>query len=137
MIQLEHDYQGQDYNINIKGINPSPLNLTGIYVGSYLQSVSKNLALGVEALYQRPTPQNSELALSYLAKYTSTEKNCSGSGGSRGSSSGGRVADAPTPSKKNRHRMSETVLLVGIVQFFHSVSTLTLSVLIANRRHPL
>ncbi|KAF8910941.1 eukaryotic porin-domain-containing protein [Gymnopilus junonius] len=75
MIQLEHDYQGQDYNANIKAINPSPVNLTGIYVGSYLQSFTKNLALGVEALYQRPTPQNSELALSYLAKYTSTDKN--------------------------------------------------------------
>ncbi|KDR81622.1 hypothetical protein GALMADRAFT_239683 [Galerina marginata CBS 339.88] len=75
MIQLEHDYHGQDFSANLKAVNPSPINLTGIYIASYLQSVSKNLAFGVEGLYQRPTPQTSELALSYLAKLTSTDKN--------------------------------------------------------------
>lgn len=74
MIQLEHDYSGQDFNANIKAINPSPSNLTGVYIGSYLQSVSKNLAIGLEGLYQRPTPQTSDLAISYLAKLTSTDK---------------------------------------------------------------
>ncbi|KAF4614769.1 hypothetical protein D9613_003067 [Agrocybe pediades] len=74
MIQLEHDYSGQDFNANIKAINPSPINLTGVYIGSYLQSVSKNLAIGLEGLYQRPTPQTSDLTVSYLAKLTSTDK---------------------------------------------------------------
>lgn len=75
MIQLEHDYQGSDFSANMKAVNPSPTNLTGIYIGSYLQSVTKNLAVGFETLYQRPTPQNSELTASYLAKLTGTDKN--------------------------------------------------------------
>ncbi|KAJ7063321.1 eukaryotic porin/Tom40 [Mycena amicta] len=75
MIQLEHDYQGADFSLNAKAINPSPTDGTGIYVGSYLQSLTKNLALGVEGIFQRPTPGVSELALAYLAKITSTDKN--------------------------------------------------------------
>ncbi|KAG1753469.1 eukaryotic porin-domain-containing protein [Suillus lakei] len=75
MIQLEHDYQGQDYSLNAKAVNPWPADLTGIYIGNYLQSVTKNLALGVETLYQRPTPDMSEFTTSYLAKVTSDDKN--------------------------------------------------------------
>jgi mitochondrial import receptor subunit TOM40 len=75
MIQLEHDYHGQDFTVNVKAVNPSPANLTGIYIGSYLQSITKNLAIGFESLYQHPTPQNSEIATSYLAKLTSSDKN--------------------------------------------------------------
>jgi len=74
MIQLEQDYQGQDYALNLKAMNPSPLDLTGMYIGSYLQSVTKNLALGAEVLFQRPTPDMSEATTSYLAKYTSSDK---------------------------------------------------------------
>lgn len=74
MIQLEHDYQGQDFSLNAKAINPWPVDLTGIYMGSYLQSLTKNLALGVETLYQRPSPEEGELSTSYLAKYTSNDK---------------------------------------------------------------
>jgi mitochondrial import receptor subunit TOM40 len=75
MIQIEHDYQGRDFHVNLKGINPSPADFSGVYIGSYLQSVTKNLALGAEGLWQRPNPQVSELSASYLAKYTSSEKN--------------------------------------------------------------
>ncbi|KAJ7632633.1 eukaryotic porin-domain-containing protein [Roridomyces roridus] len=74
MIQLEHDYQGQDYSINGKAMNPSPTDGTGIYVGSYLQSITKNIALGVETIFQRPTPDVSEISSSYLAKITSSDK---------------------------------------------------------------
>jgi len=74
MVQLEHDYQGQDYSLNAKAVNPWPTDLTGIYIGSYLQSFTKNIALGVEALFQRPTPDVAELSTSYLAKFTSTDK---------------------------------------------------------------
>lgn len=74
MIQLEHDFQGSDFSANFKAINPSPRDLTGIYVGSYLQSVTKNLAVGVETLYQRPTPQQGEASTSYLAKLTGTDR---------------------------------------------------------------
>lgn len=75
MIQLEQDYQGADFSANLKAINPSPVDLTGIYVGNYLQSLSKNIALGFETLYQRPTPDMSESTTSYLAKYTSNDRN--------------------------------------------------------------
>jgi mitochondrial import receptor subunit TOM40 len=75
MIQLEHDYQGQDYSLNAKAVNPWPTDLTGIFIGNYLQSFTKNLALGAEFLYQRPTPGMSEISASYLAKLTSTDKN--------------------------------------------------------------
>jgi len=74
MIQLEHDYQGSDFSANFKAINPSPTDLTGIYIGNYLQSVTKTIAIGFESLYQRPDPVMSEVSTSYLAKYTSSDK---------------------------------------------------------------
>jgi mitochondrial import receptor subunit TOM40 len=74
MLQVEHDYQGIDYSINGKAVNIWPTDLTGIYVGSYLQSLTKNLALGFEGIYQRPTPDMAELTASWLAKYTSDKK---------------------------------------------------------------
>ena len=73
MIQLEHDYSGSDYTLNAKAINPSPLDGSGIYVGSYLQSVSKNLALGIETLYQRAALDQAEMSSSYLAKLTGSD----------------------------------------------------------------
>ena len=73
MIQLEHDYSGLDYTLNGKVINPSPLDGSGIYVGSYLQSVSKNLALGIETLYQRAAADQTEVSSSYLAKLTGSD----------------------------------------------------------------
>ncbi|KAF9227893.1 hypothetical protein BS17DRAFT_693432 [Gyrodon lividus] len=75
MLQLEQDYQGRDYSLNLKAVNPSPTDLTGIYIGSYFQSFTKNLALGFETLHQRQTPEMTEFATSYLAKYTSTDRN--------------------------------------------------------------
>lgn len=73
MIQLEHDYTGLDYTLNGKVINPSPLDGSGIYVGSYLQSVTKNLALGIETLYQRAALDQAEVSSSYLAKLTGSD----------------------------------------------------------------
>ncbi|KAI0006040.1 eukaryotic porin-domain-containing protein [Russula compacta] len=73
MIQLEHDYSGQDYSLNAKVINPSPLDGSGIYVGSYLQSVSKNLAMGIETLYQRAALDQAEMSSSYLAKLAGSD----------------------------------------------------------------
>jgi mitochondrial import receptor subunit TOM40 len=74
MIQLEHDYLGRDYSINFKAINPSPTNFTGVFMGGYLQSITKNLALGLETLCQRPTPQNPEISTALHAKLTSEDK---------------------------------------------------------------
>ncbi|KZV80308.1 hypothetical protein EXIGLDRAFT_704122 [Exidia glandulosa HHB12029] len=74
VLQLEHDYQGRDYCLNARAINPSPTDLSGVYMASYIQSVTKNAALGVEALYQRPQPGQDDLNISYLLKYTSSTR---------------------------------------------------------------
>ena len=72
MLQLDGDYSGKDFSASLKGINPSVLDggLNGVLVGSYLQSVTPSLALGVEALWQRMAmSQGPETMLSYHAKY--------------------------------------------------------------------
>ncbi|TIA86643.1 hypothetical protein E3P99_03630 [Wallemia hederae] len=74
MIQLEHDYQGLDYSINGKAMNPSLIDGTGIYIGSYLQSLTPNIALGFETLLQRPQPGISESLTSYLVRLSGTNK---------------------------------------------------------------
>lgn len=70
MVQLEHDHIGRDYSVNLKALNPSLADSTGVYVGSYLQSITRSLALGIEAIWQRPEPGVEDAALSYLVKYT-------------------------------------------------------------------
>ena len=74
MIQIDHDYLGQDYSVNVKTVNPSPSNFTGVFMGSYLQSITKNLAVGFETLYQRPAPQGPEMSTVLHAKLTATDK---------------------------------------------------------------
>jgi hypothetical protein len=74
MMQLEQDYQGLDFSANARAINPSPVDGSGVYIGNYLQSVTRNLAFGVEALYQRPTADMAELSNSLLARYASTDR---------------------------------------------------------------
>lgn len=80
---MEHDYTGSDFSVNVKAVNPDPTDLSGIYIGNYLQSVTKNLAVGIETLYQRTgfggpmglgPPGQREISSSYLAKYTGTRK---------------------------------------------------------------
>lgn len=79
MIHFEHDYAGRDYSLNAKAINPSPIDATGIYFASYLQSVTKNLALGYEMLMQRPSEDLTDISSSWLARYTSADKSWIGS----------------------------------------------------------
>jgi len=74
-IQIDHDYTARDYSVNLKCINPWPADLTGIVVGNYLQSLTKNIAIGFESFYQRVTPGMADHSTSYLAKFTGTEKN--------------------------------------------------------------
>lgn len=74
MLQLEHDVTGQDYSLNLKALNPSPVDGSGIFVGSYLQSITKNLAVGTEMVMSRGVPVEVPIAPSYIAKYTSTDK---------------------------------------------------------------
>lgn len=72
MAQFEHEYNGDDFNASLKMLNPSFLEggMTGIYIGSYLQSITPRLALGMETLWQRPAlTQGPECAVSYCARY--------------------------------------------------------------------
>ncbi len=72
LLQIDNDYAGSDFSASVKAFNPSLLEggLTGIYIGSYLQSVTPNLALGLEAMWQRSSLNTRpETAISYCAKY--------------------------------------------------------------------
>lgn len=76
MLSLDNDYTGQDFSASLKSINPSIIEggLTGIFVGSYLQSITPRLALGLEAMWQRPALNTGpETALSYCAKYKGSD----------------------------------------------------------------
>lgn len=76
MIQMEHDYLGQDYSVNVKALNPSPVNLSGIFMANYLQSLTKNFALGGEVLLSKGGPPGAPpFTSSYMAKYTGSAKN--------------------------------------------------------------
>lgn len=74
MIQLEQDYQANDFSVNLKTLNPNFLNgFSGVAVGSLLQSLTPKLAVGLEAMYSKqagPTPPDS--AVSYVARYNNT-----------------------------------------------------------------
>ncbi|KAL2007202.1 hypothetical protein VTN00DRAFT_8640 [Thermoascus crustaceus] len=72
LLQIDNDYTGSDFSASLKAFNPSFLEggLTGIFVGSYLQSITPGLALGFEALWQRQgLNSRPEAALSYCARY--------------------------------------------------------------------
>ena len=71
-VSLEQDYTGNDFTAQLKSINPSVLEggLTGMFIGSYLQSVTPRLALGLEGVYQKPGgDMGPEAAVSYAARY--------------------------------------------------------------------
>jgi mitochondrial import receptor subunit TOM40 len=72
MTSIEHEYTGDDFTSSLKMLNPSYLEggLTGIYILSHLQSITKSLSLGVEAVWQRAAlSQPPESAASYCARY--------------------------------------------------------------------
>lgn len=74
VVQLEHSILGRDYALDFKTFNISPIDFSGMYQASYLQSVTKNLALGSELMLQRSAPGTEDAAMSYLAKYTGSNK---------------------------------------------------------------
>lgn len=77
MCQLEHDYQGYDYSINLKALNPSFLqgSFTGVAVGSLLQSVTPKLAVGLETVYSAPQPGfPADAVISYVGRYNNDNK---------------------------------------------------------------
>ncbi|KAI8324272.1 hypothetical protein GQ54DRAFT_316266 [Martensiomyces pterosporus] len=69
MLQLESEYTGSDYTANIKAINPSPVDGTGIYLANYLQSITHKLSVGAELLYQCPMPKVQETGISFALRY--------------------------------------------------------------------
>ena len=76
MGQFEVDHTGSDYHLNLKAMNPSIIDgpLTGIFVGSYMQSITSRLALGLETMYQRPSGGDPPTAImAYAARYKTPE----------------------------------------------------------------
>jgi len=76
MAQFEQEYTGSDFAASLKCINPSYLEggLTGIFLGSYMQSITPKLALGMEGIWQRGgLTQPPDTAMTYCAKYKSDD----------------------------------------------------------------
>ncbi len=72
MASFEHEYTGSDFTASLKMLNPSYMEggLTGIFIGSYMQAVTKKLSLGMEGMWQRAaTSQPPDALVSYCAKY--------------------------------------------------------------------
>ncbi|OAJ44581.1 hypothetical protein, variant [Batrachochytrium dendrobatidis JEL423] len=85
MIQLEHDHHDLDWSLNAKCSNANLIDsrpswstkpestfetsITGTYTLSYLQSISKSIALGAELTYQRPTPDLEDPSLAFAFRY--------------------------------------------------------------------
>lgn len=72
VVQIDQDYTGKDFSASVKAINPSMLDggLTGVFIGSYLQSITPGLALGMEAVWQRAAMNmGPEAVVSYAARY--------------------------------------------------------------------
>ncbi|KAK5122053.1 hypothetical protein LTR85_004299 [Meristemomyces frigidus] len=79
-VSLEQDYTGDDFTASLKSISPSVLEggLTGMFIGSYLQSVTPRLSVGMEGVLQRPGGgQGPEAAISYAARYKGEDWNAS------------------------------------------------------------
>lgn len=76
MMQIDQEFMGRDFSASLKTINPSILEggVTGVFMGSYFQSVTPSLALGLEAMWSRASTQmGPESTISYAAKYKTTE----------------------------------------------------------------
>lgn len=81
MVQLDNDMTGKDFTASLKAINPSILEggLTGIFIGSYLQSLTPSLAVGLESVWQRTALNTGpDTALSYVARYKGSDWIASG-----------------------------------------------------------
>lgn len=76
MAQFDNEYTGADFTASLKTVNPSIIDggLTGIFIGSYLQSITPSLALGLEGVWQRTAVnQGPETAVSYCARYKGSD----------------------------------------------------------------
>lgn len=70
--QLTTDYRGKDFTASLTVANPDLINESGVAVAHYLQSVTRNLALGGELAYQygRQVPGGEIAVLAAAGRYT-------------------------------------------------------------------
>ena len=76
MVTFDNEYIGDDFTASLKAVGPSLLEggLTGILVGSYLQSITPRLAVGFEGMWQRAAMNSRpETVMSYAARYKGTD----------------------------------------------------------------
>jgi mitochondrial import receptor subunit TOM40 len=76
MVQFDNEFVGQDFSASLKAMSPSLMEggLTGIFIGSYLQSVTPSLAVGFEGVWQRAALNvRPETVMSYCARYKSAD----------------------------------------------------------------
>ena len=76
MLQVDNEYTGKDFTAQLKSLNPSFLDggLTGIFIASYLQSLTPSLAVGLEGIWQRAALNaGPDTAVSYCAKYKGSD----------------------------------------------------------------
>lgn len=76
---MEHEHNGPDYSLSLKGVNVNPFDrpsspsyfssTTGIFSASLLHSISKSWALGLETTLQKPYPDSQELSTSYSMRW--------------------------------------------------------------------
>lgn len=80
------DYRGSNYTATVTFANPDVVNLSGVFVGHYIQSITKNTDVGVELAYQRSLSiPGTQLALTSLAaRYTGSDYIVSGTAGPSG-----------------------------------------------------
>lgn len=71
MCQFEQEFTLPGETINLKAINPSLTDGTGIYLTSALIALTPRFSVGFENVLQKPTPEISQSVTSLLAKWTS------------------------------------------------------------------
>ncbi|KAI9589371.1 hypothetical protein GQX74_007540 [Glossina fuscipes] len=84
--QLTTDYRGDDYTASLTVGNPNIFNNSGVFVGHYLQSITKSVALGAELAYQYgPNVPGGQIAVvSAVGRYTNGDSSWSGTLGPGG-----------------------------------------------------
>lgn len=78
VFSLEHEHNGSDYSLSFKAVNMNPFDkpvgknfssVTGIFSASYLQSITRSLAIGTEFIMQRQDPSASEKNQTYCIRW--------------------------------------------------------------------
>ena len=59
VFQLDNEYTGDDFSASVKALSPSVMEggLTGIVIGSYLQSLTPRLSVGLEGVVAASSSQ--------------------------------------------------------------------------------